>query len=66
MIFYWIRSDITGLASGAIFVMHTLLGCVLVGVANGALGFLSAYSVIRRIYSGIKVRKHEVCHVAFD
>ncbi|KAI9258103.1 Endomembrane protein 70-domain-containing protein [Phascolomyces articulosus] len=55
IVFYWIRTDIQGVVSGAIYIVHTLMGCGLLGLATGSLGFFCTYNVIRRIYSAVKV-----------
>ncbi|KAI8136664.1 hypothetical protein BJV82DRAFT_638652 [Fennellomyces sp. T-0311] len=55
VVFYWIRTDIQGAVSGVIYIVHTLMGCGLLGIATGTLGFFCTYSVIRRIYSAVKV-----------
>ncbi|KAI9495121.1 Endomembrane protein 70-domain-containing protein [Zychaea mexicana] len=55
VVFYWIRTDIQGVVSGVVYIVHTLMGCGLLGLATGTLGFFCTYSVIRRIYSAVKV-----------
>lgn len=56
LVFYWIRTDMIGMASGMVYLVHTLVGCLLLGLCTGTLGFISTYSVIRRIYAAVKVR----------
>ncbi|KAJ8661005.1 hypothetical protein O0I10_003227 [Lichtheimia ornata] len=55
LVFYWIRTDMIGMASGMVYLVHTLVGCLLLGLCTGTLGFISTYSVIRRIYAAVKV-----------
>lgn len=59
LVFYWIRTDMIGMASGMVYFVHTLIGCLLLGLCTGTLGFISTYSVIRRIYAAVKVREKE-------
>ena len=56
LVFYWIRTDMIGIASGMVYFVHTLVGCLLLGLCTGTLGFISTYTVIRRIYAAVKVR----------
>ena len=56
VVFYWIRTDIQGAVSGVIYIVHTLMGCGLLGITTGTLGFICTYSVVRRIYSAVKVK----------
>ncbi|ORY93753.1 hypothetical protein BCR43DRAFT_495268 [Syncephalastrum racemosum] len=55
LVFYWIKTEIHGVAGAIIYIVHTLLGCSLIGLCMGALGFFSTYSMVRRIYSAVKV-----------
>lgn len=55
-IFYFVqKSNIDGVVGGSIYILNLLLGCGIVGLCTGTLGFLSAYLIIRRIYSSVKV-----------
>lgn len=55
MFCYWTKFEIHGLVGGLVYTMHTLLGCTLLGLCTGALGFLSAYAVVKKIYAAVKV-----------
>lgn len=53
--YYFQQTKIKGLVGASIYILHLVLGCSLIGLCTGTLGFLSAFFVIRRIYSSIKV-----------
>ncbi|CEP16690.1 hypothetical protein [Parasitella parasitica] len=55
-IFYYLRkTSIQGLVGGIIYVANLLIGCGLIGLCTGTLGFGSSYIIIRKIYSTVKV-----------
>jgi transmembrane 9 superfamily protein 2/4 len=55
-IFYYLqKSNIQGVIGGTIYVVNLLIGCSLIGLCTGTLGFASSYIIIRRIYSTVKV-----------
>ncbi|CAO3594751.1 unnamed protein product [Absidia cylindrospora] len=58
VIYYITKTNIDGIYSGMIYIINLLLACSLAGLATGSLGFFSAYWMIRRIYSSVKVRKY--------
>ncbi|KAG2228934.1 hypothetical protein INT48_001509 [Thamnidium elegans] len=49
------RTNITGLVGVSVYVLNLVIGCGFVGLCTGTLGFLSAYYIIRKIYSSVKV-----------
>ncbi|KAL7326661.1 hypothetical protein PS15p_208960 [Mucor circinelloides] len=54
-VFYYLqKSSIQGLAGGTIYLVNLLIGCGLVGLCTGTLGFASSYIFIRRIYGTVK------------
>ncbi|KAI9322409.1 hypothetical protein BX666DRAFT_2022888 [Dichotomocladium elegans] len=55
LVFYWVRTNIEGITSGMIYIAHTLLGCLLLGLCTGTIGFFGTYSIIRKIYAAIKM-----------
>jgi transmembrane 9 superfamily protein 2/4 len=53
--YYWQTSKIEGMVGASIYMVNLMLGCGLLGLCTGTLGFLSTYVVIRRMYSTVKV-----------
>ncbi|CAO3623423.1 unnamed protein product [Mucor hiemalis] len=53
--FFASNTSTTGLVGVSIYILNLVLGCALTGLCTGTLGFLSAYIIIRRIYSSVKV-----------
>lgn len=53
--FFAKRTSMNGLVAGSIYLLNLLLGCSVLGLCTGTLGFLSAYYIIRKIYSSVKV-----------
>lgn len=53
--FFLSNTPSTGLIGSSIYLLNLVLGCTLIGLCTGTLGFLSAYVIIRRIYSSVKV-----------
>ncbi|KAI8985133.1 hypothetical protein BDB01DRAFT_789023 [Pilobolus umbonatus] len=49
------RSNVQGLTGSCIYIINLLLGCGLIGLCTGTLGFLFSYMMIRYIYSFVKV-----------
>ncbi|KAI8635912.1 hypothetical protein BD408DRAFT_438412 [Parasitella parasitica] len=55
-IFYYLqKTSNQGFVGGVIYVANLLIGCGLIGLCTGTLGFASSYIIIRRIYSTGKV-----------
>ncbi|KAG2200538.1 hypothetical protein INT47_012324 [Mucor saturninus] len=54
-LYYFQSTKIKGLVGASIYIINLILGCSVIGLCTGTLGFLSAFFVIRRIYSSIKV-----------
>lgn len=54
-VYHFQKTKIKGLVGASIYIINLILGCSIIGLCTGTLGFLSAYFVIRRIYSTIKV-----------
>ncbi|ORX58674.1 hypothetical protein DM01DRAFT_1318052 [Hesseltinella vesiculosa] len=55
LIYYMTKSEVSGFYGGLIYLIRLALGCSLLCLATGALGFFSAYGMARRIYSAVKV-----------
>ncbi|KAL0075160.1 Endomembrane protein 70-domain-containing protein [Phycomyces blakesleeanus] len=55
LVHYLTLTSNPSVVGGLVYAVHMLLGCILVGVSSGALGFLSACVMVRRIYSAVKV-----------
>lgn len=54
-IYHFQQTKIKGLVGASIYIFNLILGCGIIGLCTGTLGFLSTYFVIRKIYSSIKV-----------
>ncbi|KAF2858112.1 putative multispanning membrane protein [Piedraia hortae CBS 480.64] len=55
-VYYYAKHlHITGLVSTLLFSAYSLLACLVYGLLTGTVGFLTAYSFVRRIYGAIKV-----------
>lgn len=66
MFCYWTKSEIHGFVGGLVYMVHTLLACTLLALCTGALGFLSAYSVVRKIYAAVKVQCPDLARLGGD
>ncbi|KAI8093607.1 uncharacterized protein BX664DRAFT_330099 [Halteromyces radiatus] len=55
LIYYMTKTNMNGFYGGMIYLIQLLLGCVLTGLSTGSIGFFSAYWMIRRIYSAVKM-----------
>ncbi|PLB50112.1 hypothetical protein P170DRAFT_380484 [Aspergillus steynii IBT 23096] len=53
--YYMFHLHITGFVSSLLFFSYSFLACAVYGLLTGTVGFLTAYTFIRRIYSAIKV-----------
>ncbi|KAG8533779.1 uncharacterized protein KY384_001520 [Bacidia gigantensis] len=49
--FYWTKLNIQGLISGLLFFSYCGLGCAVYGLLMGTVGFITAYTFVRRIYA---------------
>ncbi|KAI9018079.1 Endomembrane protein 70-domain-containing protein [Phycomyces nitens] len=56
LVHYLTMTTNPSVVGGLVYAVHMLLGCFLVGVSSGALGFIGAYVMVRRIYSAVKVK----------
>ncbi|KAL8721072.1 MAG: hypothetical protein Q9225_002183 [Loekoesia sp. 1 TL-2023] len=54
IVFYYTKLNIHGFISGLLFFSYSLLACTVYGLLTGTVGFLTAYTFIRRIYGAIK------------
>lgn len=48
--FYWTRLHMKGFISGLLFFSYSFLACTVYGLLTGTVGFLTAYTFVRRIY----------------
>ncbi|KAF7155110.1 hypothetical protein CNMCM5623_006537 [Aspergillus felis] len=53
--YYFFHLHITGFVSSLLFFSYSFLACAVYGLLTGTVGFLTAYTFIRRIYSSIKI-----------
>lgn len=53
--FYVVRLHVHGFVSGLLFFSYSFLACIVFGLLTGTVGFLAAYTFVKRIYSAIKV-----------
>ena len=49
--FYWTKSHISGFTSGLLFFCYCGMACVVYGLLMGTVGFMTAYTFVRRIYA---------------
>lgn len=54
LFFLFQKTEIQGLVDRTVYTLTMLLGCGLIGLCTGTLGFVSSYAIIRRIYSTSK------------
>ncbi|KAI2635008.1 endomembrane protein 70 [Xylaria nigripes] len=52
--YYFYKLHITGFVSSLLFFVYTFMACCIYGLLTGTIGFLSAYTFIRRLYAAIK------------
>ncbi|ANB11808.1 Tmn3p [Sugiyamaella lignohabitans] len=52
--YYFTKLNVDGFISALLFFGYTLLGCLAYGLVTGAIGFLSSYVFVFRIYNAIK------------
>lgn len=48
--FYWTRLHMKGFVSGLLFFSYSFLACTVYGLLTGTVGFITAYTFVRRIY----------------
>ena len=48
--FYWAKLHIQGFISGLLFFSYSFLACAVYGLLTGTVGFLTAYTFVRRMY----------------
>ncbi|PSN66865.1 endomembrane protein 70 [Corynespora cassiicola Philippines] len=53
--YYFAKLHITGFVSSLLFFSYGFLACAVYALLTGTLGFISAYTFVRRIYSAVKV-----------
>ncbi|KAF2112150.1 hypothetical protein BDV96DRAFT_525670 [Lophiotrema nucula] len=53
--YYFTKLHITGFVSSLLFFAYGFLACAVYGLLMGTVGFLAAYTFVRRIYGAIKV-----------
>ncbi|KAI8629529.1 endomembrane protein 70 [Xylariaceae sp. FL1651] len=53
--YYFFKLHITGFVSSMLFFAYSFIACCVYGLLTGTVGFLSAYTFIRRLYGAIKV-----------
>ncbi|CAJ2513604.1 Uu.00g017230.m01.CDS01 [Anthostomella pinea] len=53
--YYFVKLHITGFVSSLLFFVYSFIACCVYGLLTGTLGFLTAYTFIRRLYGAIKV-----------
>ncbi|KAI0478911.1 Nonaspanin [Xylariaceae sp. FL0804] len=53
--YYFVKLHITGFVSSMLFFVYTFIACCVYGLLTGTVGFLTAYTFIRRLYGAIKV-----------
>ncbi|KAF4587319.1 Nonaspanin (TM9SF) [Ophiocordyceps camponoti-floridani] len=52
---YVFKLHVAGFVSGLLFFAYSFMACVAYGLLAGAVGFLSAYAFVRRMYGSIKL-----------
>ncbi|KAL9101272.1 MAG: hypothetical protein Q9163_003444 [Psora crenata] len=52
--FYWTKLHISGFISGLLFFCYCGIACAVYGLLMGTVGFMTAYTFVRRIYGAIK------------
>ncbi|KAJ5454763.1 Transmembrane 9 superfamily member 7 [Penicillium daleae] len=53
--YYMFKLHITGFVSTLLFFSYSFLACAVYGLLTGTVGFIAAYTFVRRVYSAIKV-----------
>ncbi|KAI0905802.1 endomembrane protein 70 [Ustulina deusta] len=53
--YYFFKLHITGFVSSMLFFVYSFMACCVYGLLTGTVGFLSAYTFIRKLYGAIKV-----------
>ncbi|KAI1179353.1 endomembrane protein 70 [Nemania sp. FL0916] len=53
--YYFFKLHITGFVSSMLFFVYSFMACCVYGLLTGTIGFLAAYTFIRRLYAAIKV-----------
>lgn len=48
--YFFTKLNIRGLIPSMLFFSYSFLGCMVYGLLTGTVGFLTAYSFVRRIY----------------